>query len=245
MLFLIVYLISTMHTMTNRSTVLILALTLNKSFANRIVRSFNSSVIHVSPSIDVNRSTSKYDASSLHLPLIVKPIDSGSSLGVTKVNDLSELPAALSEAFRESNSAIVEEFIIGREVTVGVARLSGQIRVLPITEIVHSTKGSFFDINAKFVDASEKRIVTPAELSEETKKTVEAGVTEVYEKLHLSGLVRIDLMLRESDEKVFFLEVNASPSQTEYSILMKQLAHAGYNGDGLVDFYKQLIQSAC
>lgn len=224
---------------------MILALTLNKSFANRVVRSFNSSLIHVSPSIDVKRSVPNYDVSSLRLPLIVKPVNSGSSLGVSKVNDLSELSTALSEAFRESNEAIVEEFISGREITVGVVRLHGQIRVLPITEIVHSDKGSFFDINAKFIGISEKQIVTPADLSDETKKRVEAGVIELYEKLHLSGLVRIDLMLGEPDEKIFFLEVNAAPSQTEYSFIMKQLAQAGWSGDGLLDFYKQLIQSAC
>lgn len=182
---------------------------------------------------------------SLRLPLIVKPVDSGSSLGVSKVNDLSELPVALSKAFHESNQAIVEQFIVGREITVGVVRLAGQIRVLPITEVVHSTVGAFFDVHTKCIDGSGVSIVTPADLKEETKKNVEAGVTELYRKLHLRGLVRIDLMLQQPDDRIFFLEVNAAPGQTEYSIVIQQLAKAGWSGAGLLDFYKQLIESTC
>ena len=204
-------------------------------------------MIHVSPSIEVNRSASSTspDVSSLRLPLIVKPVDTGSSLGVTKVNDRSDLPAALSTAFLESKQALVEEFITGREVTVGVARLNGQIRVFPITEIVHPDQGAFFDLAAKFIGETGIKLVTPAALSDETRGRVEAGVTEVYEKLGLAGLVRIDLMLEQPEDKVFFLEVNAAPSQTEYSILMQQVAEAGWPGEKRRDFYKLLIQSTC
>ena len=222
-----------------------LAVTFNKGYANRLVRSFNSSNIHVSPSIEVNQSISDRlpDLSALRLPLIVKPVDSGSSLGVTKINDLSELPAALQTAFRESKQALIEQFIIGREVTVGVVRLNDRIEVLPITEIVHPSQGAFFDITAKFVGETGIQLVTPAELDQDTVQRVQAGVTEVYERLGLQGLVRIDLMLEQPNNKVYFLEVNAAPSQTEYSILMRQIACAGWGGDRLVEFYKQIIHS--
>ena len=164
---------------------------------------------------------------------------------MSKVNDLADLPVALFNAFVESKQALIEEFIKGREVTVGVARLAGQIRVFPITEIVHPSEGAFFDLAAKFIGETGIKLVTPAELNEETKRRVEAGVTEVYEKLNLAGLVRIDLMLQQPDSKVFFLEVNAAPSQTEYSILMQQVAAAGWPAEKRRDFYKQLIQSTC
>jgi len=221
------------------------AVTFNKSFANRLVRSFDSENIHVSPSIEVTRTRSDHlpDMNSLRFPLIVKPVDSGSSLGVTKVNDPSELPTALQTAFRESKQALIEQFIIGREITVGVVRLNNKIQVLPITEIVHPSQGGFFDITAKFVGETGIKLVTPAELDDDTVQRVQNGVTEVYERLGLQGLVRIDLMLEEPNHKVYFLEVNAAPSQTEYSILMRQITCAGWGGDRLVEFYKQIIQS--
>lgn len=210
------------------------------------MRSFNSAHIHVSPSIEVKQSdvsTELPDVSALRLPLIVKPVDSGSSLGVTKVNDLSELSNALQTAFKESKQALIEQFIIGREVTVGVVRLNDRIEVLPITEIVHPTQGAFFDLTAKFVGETGIKLVTPADLDDNTVQRVRAGVSEVYERLGLQGLVRIDLMLEQPENKVYFLEVNAAPSQTEYSILMGQIAHAGWTGSRLTEFYKQIIHS--
>ncbi|CAF1322231.1 unnamed protein product [Adineta ricciae] len=228
------------------------AVTFNKSIASRLVRSFNSPVVHVSPSIDVFYSVpigdstvlSTLNTGYLSLPVIVKPANSGSSLGVSKVSDISQLTSALARAFEESNHIIVEQFIHGREITVGVFRISNQIQILPITEIVHSNKSAFYDAQTKLEGNDETQVITPANLSEDTKKRVEAGAIELYEKFHLNGLVRIDLMLQYPDEKVFFLEVNSAPGQTEYSIITQQLAKAGWQGARLVDFYKQLFKEA-
>nr|ACD54586.1 D-alanyl-D-alanine ligase-like protein [Adineta vaga] len=226
------------------------AITFNKSIANRIVRSFNSSIIHVSPSIDVFRSVSVDDSLVLHaletnhfrLPLIVKPADSGSSLGVTKITEISQLNEAFNVAFKESNQILVEQFIDGRELTVGLFKINGDIQVLPITEIVHQRASGFFDSETKFEGSPETQVITPANLNEEIKKRVEIGVRELYEKLNLSGLVRIDLMLRLPDEKIFFLEVNTAPSQTEYSIIMQQMAQSEWAGDKRIELYKQLFK---
>ena len=227
-----------------------LAITFNKSIASRVVLSFNSSIVHVSPFVDVFR-TESFDGSisipipdiaHLRLPVIVKPADSGSSLGVSKVTDISQLAGALDTAFKESNHVLIEQFISGREVTVGVARIKGQIRVLPVTEIIYSQKSVFFDAHSKFQRDTGTQVITPAELGENMKKRIEAGVAELYDKLRLSGLVRIDLILEQPENKIFFLEVNSSPSQTEYSMIMKQLAEAGWSGSNAVEFYKQLFE---
>ena len=218
-------------------------MTYNKSIANRVVRSFNSSIVHVPPSIDVDQFSSDFDVSSLTFPLIVKPIDSGSSLGVSKVNQLSELSSALNNSFVQSNQSIIQQFIIGREITVGVVRLHGKIHVLPITEIVHPNEGAFFDTTAKFIGETGTKIVTPADLTEQIRTNVQLGVTELYQKLYLSGLVRIDMMIEQQNNYIYFLEVNAAPSQTEYSIIMQQLEQDGWNKHRLLEFYKQLIQS--
>jgi D-alanine-D-alanine ligase len=174
--------------------------------------------------------------------LIVKPANSGSSLGVTRVSETSQLIEAFNTAFKESNHILVEQFVIGREITVGVVRLNGQIKVLPITEIIHPDQSSFFDINSKFKGNGKTQFITPANLNEDTKTRVEMGVTEVYEKFQLSGIVRIDLMLEHPHEKVFFLEVNSAPAQTEVSILVEQLRLAGWDASNLVQFYKQLYK---
>jgi D-alanine-D-alanine ligase len=209
-----------------------------------LIRSFNSPIIHISPSCDVHCSESTLpDLGDLHLPVIVKPVDSGSSLGVSKVTDLKQLPDALSEAFDEAKHVLIEQFIVGREITVGVVRLAGRILVLPITEIIQSQKDAFYDAAAKFGGNTGTKMITPADLAETTMKQVEAGVSELYEKLELSGLVQFDLILEQPGDKVFFLEVDSTPSQASNSIISQQLTKAGWAGKDQVKFYKQLLGS--
>jgi D-alanine-D-alanine ligase len=209
-----------------------------------LVRSFNSPIIHVSPSHDVYSSESTIpDLGDLHLPVIVKPVDSGSSLGVSKVTNITQLPNALLEAFDESKHVLIEQFIVGREITVGVVRLTGRILVLPITEIIETEKDAFYDAAAKFGRNTGTKMITPADLTETMKKQVEAGVSELYEKLELSGVVQFDLILEEPGDKVFFLEVDSTPSQTSDSIISQQLTKAGWAGKDQVKFYKQLLGS--
>ncbi|GAB1537377.1 hypothetical protein NUACC21_00170 [Scytonema sp. NUACC21] len=113
----------------------------------------------------------------LKLPVFVKPNNGGSSIGMSKVNEAAELPAALDKAFKEDTQVLVEEFIAGREFTVGVFKTTEDIIVLPITEII--TKKDFFDYEAKYQGASEE--ITPAKITSEMQEQIRSTARKVYE----------------------------------------------------------------
>ncbi|MEI9958438.1 MAG: ATP-grasp domain-containing protein [Ferruginibacter sp.] len=102
------------------------------------------------------------------MPLFVKPNNGGSSLGISKVKEAGELQAALDKAFKEDDQVLVEEFISGREFTIGVYKSKGKIIALPITEII--SKNEFFDFEAKYEGASEE--ITPANVEETVAEKV-------------------------------------------------------------------------
>lgn len=173
----------------------------------------------------------------LKLPLFVKPNNGGSSIGMSKVNSWEELQPALDKAFKEDDQILVEEFISGREFTVGVFRTTKEIIVLPITEII--THKEFFDFEAKYEGKSEE--VTPAVLTDVQEKAIRETAKRVYEIFNCRGVVRIDMIFDESKSHPYILEINTIPGQTEASVVPQQVRVMGWN---LKDFYTALIEDA-
>lgn len=173
----------------------------------------------------------------LTLPVFVKPNNGGSSIGMSKVNEDKDLPAALEKAFREDTQVLVEEFISGREFTVGVFKSGDQIIVLPITEV--KSKKEFFDYEAKYQGMSEE--ITPAQIDEATADNVRNAARKVYELFNCRGVVRIDFIYNEEKKAPYMLEINTVPGQSEASIVPQQVRAMGWT---LKEFYSALIEDA-
>ncbi len=152
----------------------------------------------------------------LGLPLFVKPNQSGSSLGISKVKEKSELAAAIEIAFKEDDEILIESFLNGMEVSVGVIDYKGETIVLGITEIVPHKE--FFDYEAKYEGASEE--ITPARLDDETRYKVEKIAKHAYESLGMSGFSRSEYIIM--DGTPYMLEMNTNPGFSPASILPQQ-----------------------
>ncbi|MBC7689988.1 MAG: D-alanine--D-alanine ligase [Aquabacterium sp.] len=174
--------------------------------------------------------------STLTFPVFVKPNNGGSSIGMSKVNNASdELGIAIEKAFKEDNQVLVEEFIKGREFTIGVFKTNGEIIALPITEII--TKNKFFDFEAKYNGASEE--ITPANVEEAIAEKVRATAKKAYTVFNCNGIVRIDFIYDETSAQPYMLEINTIPGQTGASLVPQQVKVMGWT---LKDFYSALIQ---
>lgn len=157
----------------------------------------------------------------LGLPLFVKPNQSGSSLGISKVKDISEMDKALDFAFAEDYEILIESFLDGTEVSVGVIDYQGETIVLGITEIVPDKE--FFDYEAKYEGASQE--ITPARLDEETTKKVEEIAKKAYQSLGMQGFSRSEYIIMNGTP--YLLEMNTNPGFSPASILPQQARHYG------------------
>ncbi len=213
------------------------ALTFNKSYCNKVVKAFN--VVNIANSVHLIKSE-PYSMGAildeLKLPVFVKPNESGSSLGVSKVKNVEELLPAIEKAFKEDNQVLIEEFIEGRELTIGVYKANGYLNALPTTEIV--SKNEFFDYEAKYTPGVTMEI-TPAEIDNSLKEQLENKACYIYKHLNCRGIVRMDFILQSSTNKLFFLEVNTMPGQSENSIVPQQVRASGRT---LKDFYGELLE---
>jgi D-alanine-D-alanine ligase len=172
------------------------------------------------------------------MPAFVKPNNGGSSIGMSKVNRKEDLSAALQKAFKEDDEVIVEEFVSGREFTVGVFRSNGEILVLPITEV--KTSKDFFDFEAKYSSGFSEEI-TPADLEESMAEKVRQTARKIYQVFNCNGIVRIDMIYNEAKNEPFMLEINTVPGQTAASVVPQQVRANGWT---LKQFYSALIEDA-
>lgn len=173
---------------------------------------------------------------NLKFPVFVKPNNGGSSIGMSKVNSPSEeLGAAIEKAFREDEQVLVEEFIKGREFTIGVFQSRGKIIALPITEVI--SKKEFFDYEAKYLGASLE--VTPAEIDKSLTDQIKKEAVKIYQIFNCRGIIRIDFIYNEEEREPYMLEINTVPGQTEASLVPQQVKAMGWS---LMDFYTALIQ---
>ena len=161
----------------------------------------------------------KQVATQLGLPFFVKPNQSGSSLGVSMVSTLDDFQKALDFAFAEDNDILIESYLNGREVSVGVIKYKGETKVMGITEIL--SQNSFFDYEAKYLGKSEE--ITPANLSEEIKNRVEETAKKVYEALGMTGFSRTDFIIM--NDIPHFIGINTNPGLSPQSIFPQQAAH--------------------
>lgn len=176
-----------------------------------------------------------YILSNLKLPIFVKPNNGGSSLGISKVSDPADILTALEKAFREDNQVLAEEFIMGREFTIGVFKSKGEIITLPITEII--SKNDFFDFQAKYEGASEE--VTPAVVEENIALQIREMAKKAYHVFNCKGIIRIDFIYNDEEQKPFLLEINTVPGQSAASIVPQQVKAMGWT---LKEFYSALIE---
>ena len=152
----------------------------------------------------------------LGLPVFVKPNQSGSSLGISKVKEKSELNAAIEFAYKEDDEIRIESALAGMEVSVGVLDYKGEVIVLGITEIVPDKE--FFDYEAKYEGASQE--ITPARIDGETRKKVEEIAIKAYKSLGMSGFSRSEYII--VDGIPHMLEMNTNPGFSPASLLPQQ-----------------------
>ena len=161
------------------------------------------------------------------LPCFVKPNKAGSSFGISKVKTEAELPIAIETAYKEDNEIIIESFLDGTEVSVGVINYKGEIIVLPITEIV--SENDFFDYEAKYQGKSQE--ITPARLSDEMTQKVGAIAKRAYEVLKMKGFSRSEFIIVDGEPHM--LEMNTIPGLTTESLIPQQAAAAGISLENL------------
>jgi D-alanine-D-alanine ligase len=170
----------------------------------------------------------------LKLPLFVKPNNGGSSIGMSRVEKAEDLSAAIDKAFNEDDQVLVEEFIAGREFTIGVMRTKGKLVVLPICEV--RSKKAFFDYEAKYQGASEELI--PAPIDDKQAKILRGAAEQIYQALNCRGIVRIDFIWNEATQEPFMLEVNTVPGQSAASIVPQMVKAHGWT---MMEFYTRQL----
>jgi D-alanine-D-alanine ligase len=173
--------------------------------------------------------TSPADTPSIVPPSVVKPVENGSSVGVTMVDDAADYPGAIAEALKHDRRALVEERIAGRELTVGVIG-ADELQALPVIEIV--SKRAFFDYRAKY-DATESDELCPAPIPDEIARHAQAVAVRAHKALGCRGISRTDLMW--DGRRMVVLEVNTMPGMTPNSLVPKAAKVAGISYGELVD----------
>jgi D-alanine-D-alanine ligase len=198
------------------------ALTFNKYHCNRFVNSYGITTANSFSYAYGEKINAEDVIKKLGLPLFVKPAESGSSVGITKVNMEDEFDEAIAYAFSESDRILIEEYIKGREITCGLFNRGNELIVLPLTEIV--SKKDFFDYEAKYTHGAADEI-TPADLAEDVEQDIKTISSFLFRKMDCKGFVRFDYIITE--DELYFLEVNSVPGITEASILPKMIKEFG------------------
>ena len=205
--------------------VLASAMTFNKYINNQFLKTQG---IRVADSILLQKNTRKEVVDTdeiihrLGLPVFVKPNDGGSSFGITKVKEESQLLSAINKAFTEGNGVIVERFIAGTEVTCGCYKTKAKQVVFPITEVV--TENEFFDFDAKYKGKALE--ITPARLTKELTTAIQQETLRIYDLIGAKGIIRVDYII-PSDNLPVILEVNTTPGMTENSFIPQQIKASG------------------
>jgi len=216
------------------ANVLASALSFDKWYCNQFLKSFgipvaNSVLLKVDEDINEGELIE-----SLGLPIFVKPTDSGSSYGISKVKKAEELRSAIDTAFKEGRTIVLESFLNGIEVTCGVFRDKTELTALPLTEIV--SENEFFDYEAKYQGKSNE--ITPARISDELTSNIQKEAKRIYQLLNLKSIARIDFML--VGETPYVIEVNTTPGFSAESIVPKMLAEAGIS---ITSFWETIIET--
>ena len=210
------------------------ALTFNKQACKLYLREYE---VKMAEAVLVRKGEnidSKLIESFIGFPCFVKPNDSGSSFGVSKVKKPGDLVAAIDTAFRESDSVMIESYMEGREVACGVVKTKNKKLIFPVTEIISGNE--FFDYEAKYIHGKSSEI-TPADFPEIVTDEIQMLSSMIYDILGCKGIVRIDFIVIH--DKPWFLEINTVPGMSAESIIPKQALAAGISLD---DLYSMVIE---
>lgn len=216
------------------SSALASELSFDKWYCNQFLKNFD---IPVAKSLFLrsrNEFSNEEIIDELGLPCFVKPSDSGSSFGISKVNAAGELTNALDVAFKEGKTIVIESFLKGTEVTCGVYRTKNGLYTLPLTEIV--SDNDFFDYEAKYQGKSQE--ITPARVDEDIKTKVWESAKKCYDLLQLKSIARIDFMV--VDGTPYVIEVNTTPGFSAASLVPQMLA---YDNISIENFWREIIET--
>ncbi|MBL1278673.1 MAG: D-alanine--D-alanine ligase [Fluviicola sp.] len=208
-------------------------LSFDKWYCNQFLKGFGFNVADSIYCTDANDIPSN-DAivERLGLPVFVKPCDSGSSYGISKVSKKEDINKAIKAAFKEGKTVIIEGFLDGTEVTCGVYRSKKGLIALPLTEIV--SENDFFDFEAKYKGLSEE--ITPARISDELTKMVQKIAKDIYQLLSLRSIARVDFMVVNG--QVVIIEVNTTPGFSNESIVPKMIEASGRS---IKEFWAEIV----
>jgi D-alanine-D-alanine ligase len=212
-----------------------MALTFNKHDTISVLRQFG---IKAAKSIHLNKTDTidiNFIANEIKLPCFVKANNAGSSFGVSKVYSKENLKKAIDFSFEEDDEVLIESFLEGTEVSVGVYKFNNEVKVLEMTEIV--SENDFFDFEAKYLGKSQE--ITPARISKEEREKLHNVAIKIYKKLNMKGMTRSDFIFVNGEPH--FIEINTVPGLATESILPQQIRAAGMT---LAEFFSKAIESA-
>jgi len=219
------------------SGVLVEAMTFDKFVLNQYLRGYG---VSVADSLLIRKGyeelvTDDEIEERIGMPCFVKPAADGSSFGVSKVKNKDQLAPAIRKAMLESPEIMVEAFLEGTEISIGVFKTKERSVVLPATEVV--TTNEFFDYDAKYNGQVQE--ITPARLSEDITDRVRKITSHIYDILHCNGIIRIDYIISK-DGKISMLEVNTTPGMTATSFIPQQVKAAGLS---MTDVLTEIVEN--
>ena len=221
------------HMPYSTSGVLVEAMTFNKFVLNQYLRGYG---VKVAESILVRRGqehslNDQFIIDTVGMPCFVKPVNDGSSFGVSKVRNIDQLAPAMRNAMMQSDEVMIESFLEGTEITVGCYKTKQKTVVFPVTEVV--TKNEFFDYDAKYNGQVDE--ITPARIPAEQAERAQKITSSIYDILHCNGIIRVDFIISPKGD-ISMLEVNTTPGMTTTSFIPQQVRAAGLSmSDVLTD----------
>lgn len=170
-------------------------------------------------------------AEILKFPIFIKPIDGGSSVGMSKAENEKELAKGIDEAFKHGNKIILEEFIKGREFSVPI--MGRPAKTLPVIEITPN-ESSWFDYDSKYENSGAAEIC-PAAIPDELNKIISDAAIKIFHAIGCKDLARADFIWNEEENELYFLEINTIPGMTEASLVPKSAKAAGMEFEEFLD----------
>jgi D-alanine-D-alanine ligase len=207
------------------------AITMNKATTKSVLKDAGLPVID-SVVIKAGTVNGKPIDIGLNYPVMVKPINEGSSIGMSKVNRAEDLKEALKTAFQYADEVMVEEYVPGKSLTVGVVEVDGTPKVTPILEL-RPTQSEWYDLEAKYTEGGTEFIL-PAELSDATTKAIQDATLKAHIAAGCRGMSRIDFVV-DAQDRFYILEINTIPGMTPLSDLPAQAKAMGIDYDQLVE----------
>lgn len=219
------------------SGVLVEAMTFDKFVLNQYLRGYG---VKVADSLLIRKGYEELVSDDeieerIGMPCFVKPAADGSSFGVSKVKEKDMLAPAIRKAMLESPEIMVESFLEGTEISIGVYKTKEKTVVLPATEVV--TSNEFFDYDAKYNGQVQE--ITPARLPEDVTKRVGQITSHIYDILHCNGIIRIDFIISK-EGNISMLEVNTTPGMTATSFIPQQVRAAGLS---MTDVLTEIVEN--